>query len=261
MDKSRKTVWRIVLIIATVLFIASAVCIILYVFPRPTAPLPGESGPSMIEPLLPSTSEPVPEENLPDNPVDFTAEQQARPSTAAWIQIPDTVINYPIMQSSGEQKENFYLDHRPDGSSHKEGSIYIQKRNAANFEDPNTVIYGHNMATGRMFAAIRRYQYKDFFEQHRYITVFTPGHILTYEVYSAFVYDNRHILNSFNFSDKEDYAAFLQQTLHPTSMTHQVREGVTPTTDDRIITLSTCTGRSSERFLVVGVLINDQRTK
>ena len=65
--------------------------------------------------------------------------------------------------------------------------------------------------------------------------IYTPGHILTYEVYSAFVYDNRHILNSFNFSDKEDYAAFLQQTLKPNSMTKQVREGISVTTNARIM--------------------------
>lgn len=75
------------------------------------------------------------------------------------------------------------------------------------------------------------------------------------------MYDNRHILNSFDFSNPFEYQSFLSQTLNPSSMRRQVRDGVTVTTDDRIITLSTCTGKSTERYLVEGVLIHDQRTK
>ena len=91
--------------------------------------------------------------------------------------------------------------------------------------------------------------------------MYTPGHILTYEIYSAFVYDDRHILNSFDFSSKEEYAEFLSATLSPKSMTRNVREGIEVDTNDRIITLSTCTGVKTQRYLVVGVLVNDQQTK
>ena len=122
-------------------------------------------------------------------------------------------------------------------------------------------MYGHNMKNGSMFAALHKYKDKEFFDENQYIYVYTPGHILTYQIYSAFVYDNRHILNSFNFLDDEEYQAFLDQTLNPKSMTKQVREGVEVTTDDRIITLSTCTSNNSERYLVLGVLIDDQRTR
>jgi sortase B len=136
----------------------------------------------------------------------------------------------------------------------------MRKINAAGLTDPNPVLYGHDMANGSMFSWLHQYRKKEFFDTNRTITVYTPGHILTYEIYSAFVYDNRHILNSFNFYNKDDYAAFLQQTLKPTSMIRQVREDVNVTTNARIITLSTCTGISSQRYLVVGVLTNDQRT-
>lgn len=200
-------------------------------------------------------------ENLPDNPIDFAALQAKNPDTAAWIKIPGTIIDYPVMYSgkSGDGKD-FYLNHNSDKQSHRAGAIYMQDINSADFTDPNTVLYGHNMANGSMFSWLHQYKKKAFFDENRTIIIYTPGHILTYEIYSAFHYDDRHILYSFDFSDEESYAAFLQQTLNPTSMVKQVREGISVTTNARIITLSTCTGSNTQRLLVVGVLTDDQKT-
>lgn len=200
-------------------------------------------------------------QTLVDNPIDFATLQAQNPETVAWIKVLGTVIDYPIMQSGPAREENFYLDHADDGTKARAGSIYIQKLNASDFTDPNTVIYGHNMASGKMFAMLHQFKKKSFFDENRKIIIYTPGHILTYEIYSAFVYDNRHILNSFDFSDQEQYGSFLSQTLSPASMTRQVREEIHVTTNARIVTLSTCTGSSEQRYLVVGVLTNDQPTR
>ncbi len=258
--KNKRRAWQIVLIIALLMLAASLCGLLVYFLPQFIIPEP--TAPSVdIPPTSATSTGAVSGELLPENPIDFAALQAKNPETVAWIKIPDTVIDYPIMQSGNDREENYYLNHNSHGVAERAGSIYIQKINAPDFTNPNTVIYGHNMASGKMFAAIRRYQHKDFFDNHRYITVYTSEHILTYEVYSAFVYDNRHILNSFNFFVEDEYNAFLQQTLNPASMTRQVRENVSVTTNARIITLSTCTGRSSERFLVIGVLVNDQQTQ
>lgn len=245
--------WRIVLIVACVVFALCIIGIIAYMLPK------WLSHDNIVPPT--SATDFSGEENLPDNPIDFGALQAKNPDAVAWIRVPGTVIDYPVMRSGADREENFYLDHNSEGKSHIAGAIYMQKLNDADFSDPNTVLYGHDMRNGSMFAGLHQYRKKAFFDEHRTITVYTPGHILTYDIYSAFVYDNRHILNSFNFYNKDDYAAFLKHTLNPTTMTKQVREGVSVTTNARIITLSTCTGISTQRYLVVGVLTNDQRTK
>lgn len=251
-QRQRKTVWRIILIVSCAALVLSLVGIASYKLPAWLAK----------EPIVPPASTPIVsgDEVLPNNPIDFASLQEKNPDTVGWIRVPGTVIDYPVMRSGMSREENFYLDHNSEGKSHRAGAIYMQKINAAGFTDPNTVLYGHDMANGSMFSWLHQYRKKEFFDTNRTITVYTPGHILTYEIYSAFVYDNRHILNSFNFYNKDDYAAFLQQTLKPTSMIRQVREDVNVTTNARIITLSTCTGISSQRYLVVGVLTNDQRT-
>ncbi|MBQ1961520.1 MAG: hypothetical protein II357_00315, partial [Clostridia bacterium] len=76
-----------------------------------------------------------------------------------------------------------------------------------------------------------------------------------------FVFDDRHILYSYDFSDESSYNEFLKESLEPTSSQSLVREGVEVTAKDRIITLSTCTDNEKERFLVTAVLIEEKLTK
>ena len=254
-SKNRRSVcWRIVLILCIALFTASLVMLGLYYLPhlRPVVEAPSFSV---------SAPADVSEPPLPENPIDFAAQHERNPHIVAWIQIPGTVIDYPVLQSGNDVVENFYLDHNADREPHRAGAIYIQQMNSPDFSDPNTVLYGHYMGNGTMFADLHQFRKEKFFAENEYIYVYTPGHILTYRIYAAFIYDSRHILNAFNFDDPADYNAFLEQTLDPPSMTKQVRQGVEVTTADRIITLSTCTMRDSERYLVEGVLIHDQPTQ
>ncbi len=215
------------------------------------------------------------EENLPDRPKFLVKAMKDNKDVIGWIQVPGTgksktyaAINYPVLQSSPGEEENFYLTHDFEKRLSHDAAIYVQRLNQADFTDPNTVIYGHDLADRTMFTALRQYYDKNFFDKYDTVYVAIPGHILTYKIYSAFVFDDRHVLNSFDFSDKKSYKEFLDITLHPSSEAYrsrlyQVRDGVKVTTDDRILTLSTCTPNSndSERFLVIGVLTHDKRTK
>lgn len=199
---------------------------------------------------------------LPANPIDFEAIQAENPDVCAWIQIPGIeVIDYPVLQSAPEADDNYYLDHDTDGAKRRAGSIYIQKLNKKDFSDPNTLIYGHNMLNGTMFGQLKKFRNKEFFETNRTIFIYTPGHIYEYEIISAFVYDDRHILNSFNFDLEDERQSFFDECVNPTSLKKQVIEGATLDTNSKIITLSTCTSNDSERYLVVGKLISDTKTQ
>lgn len=206
-------------------------------------------------------------DDLPLNPINFEALQKENADAVAWIQIPGIdMIDYPIMQSASGADDNFYLDHDWHGENAREGAIYIQKLNNKAFTDPNTVIYGHNMLNGTMFGKLfdgskRQYCNEEFFNEHRTIYIFTPGHVLKYEVISAFVYDDRHILNSFNFDLEEYRMEFFNTCTNPSSITKQVADGAELKSDDKIITLSTCTSNNSERFLVIGKLVSDIQTQ
>lgn len=250
-DKKR----RLLLWILRIFFIVvAAVALIMLLLHR----LP-PAGQEIVEPI--STPSSAPEIELVDNPIDFAALKAENEDIVGWIKIPGTVVNYAVFQSAPEEEEDFYLHHNTQKKYFFAGSIYMQKFNSGDFTDPNTVLYGHSMANGSMFAALHKFRKEAFFEENRYVYVYTPGHILTYEIYSAFVYDDRHILNSFDFHSEAGYEDYLSLTRNPTSMIRRVRPDVDVTTADRIITLSTCTTKEHERYLVEGVLISDQLTR
>lgn len=250
-SRVKKWIWRVLLIVCVVAFTASAVVLVTHLLPPADQPSVVTSTPSVS----------TPPEVLVDNPIDFASLREKNSDIIGWIRIPGTRIDYPILQSGEGTVESFYLDHNADRQKSKAGSIYIQKINAPSFLDPNTLVYGHYMANGSMFADLHQFRKEKFFAENDTITVYTPDHIYTYRIYSAFVFDDRHILNSYNFHTDEGYEQFLAVTRNPSSMRRQVREGVEVTTDDRIITLSTCTGVDIERYLVVGVLVDEARTK
>ncbi len=209
----------------------------------------------------PTTTTTTTQPPLPDNPKDFAALQAENPETVAWIEVPDTIIDFPVMQSGENTPEDFYLSHNPKGEKDRNGSIYIQKYNHADFSDPNTILYGHNMSGGKMFGAIHKFKKAAYFKEHEYLYVYLPGHVLTYRIYALFDFSNEHLLWAYDFDTEEGYQKFINKTLNPKTYNRLVREGVTPTTADRVITLSTCQNTGDGRLLLVAMLESDMQTK
>lgn len=211
-----------------------------------------------------NTGESVPEiteEVLPQNPINFEELQGINKDLYAWLKIPGTVIDYPVAQS-GNEDDNYYLHRDYMGNYDFAGTIYSQRHNTKYFVERVTVLYGHNMLDGSMFAEIHKFSDPEFFEENDTIYVYIPGHILTYKVFAAYDYDDRHIMNSFDFYDDEVYEQYLKDCQSPHSANAMVREGVELDLDSKILTLSTCHDyNSSLRFLVQGVLVDDQRTR
>ena len=192
----------------------------------------------------------------PDIPIDFQALQRENPDVYAWIRIPDTTIDYPILQSSTDN--DYYLFHTLEGKSGYPGSIYTENYNKKDFSDFNTVIYGHKMRNHTMFADLEYYEDLDYLKQHNMITIYTPDHIRTYQVFAAVTYDNRHIMYSFDFVNQEQRQAYLDSLKAVRNMATCWDESVSVTTEDKIITLSTCNGNENQRFLVEAVLIDEK---
>lgn len=200
------------------------------------------------------------EESLADNPIDFEALTEQNEDIYAWIEIPNTDVDYPITQAGEDRTDLFYLTHDMYGDYSVAGAIYTEKQNALDFSDPVTVIYGHKMANGTMFASITYYKDEDFFDLNENFYIYTPGHILTYEVFAAFVYEPIHLLNTNDFSDEEEFADYIEFACDASLTGGLARESSTVTTDDTIVVLSTCANSGSDRYLVNGVLINDEAT-
>lgn len=188
-------------------------------------------------------------------PVDFETLQQTNPDIYAWIRIPGTDIDYPVVQSPTDN--SYYLDHNAEKEESKAGAIFTEDYNSKTFEDPNTVLYGHNMKNGTMFQGLHAYTDRDFFDQNREVLIYMPGAILHYKIFAAYLTDNRHLLQSFDFGNEEIFAAYLTKILDTRDMNAFIDTGMEIDKNDRIITLSTCyAGIDTQRYLVQAVLVS-----
>ena len=177
----------------------------------------------------------------------------------AWLYVPNTNVDYPVCQSS-DGNDDFYLDHNIYRQYQFSGTIYSQPLNKRDFSDPITVLYGHNMLNGSMFATLHNFEDEDFFKKNNTIFVFTKDKLLTYLIYSAYTYDDRHILYSFNMYNESSLRSYQESTLDPRTYDGNVRKGITLDKNSKILTLSTCNGSGGNtRYLVQGVLVNVQQ--
>lgn len=184
----------------------------------------------------------------PEIPINFEELWQINPEIYAWIEIPGTAINYPIVQSASD--DLYYLDHTIEGIAGYPGSIYTERVNAKDFSDFNTLIYGHDMLDGSMFAGLHAFSDENYLHEHEAMVIYTAEHKYTYRIFKALTYDDRHIMGSYDFSD------FMQREAYLESIGNSDPE---VTTDSRLVTMSTCIAdQPYNRFLVEAVLINEE---
>lgn len=181
---------------------------------------------------------------------------QLNSDMVGWITLPDTKLNYPVVQTPDDP--NFYLKRDFYKNSSRYGTIYAHAW--ANIETPsdNVTLYGHNMRDGSMFAALHKYESKEFYDANPYIYFDTLYEHRTYQVLAVFEIDYKKIEFLYhNFVDGntisfKDYVNNCRElSLYDT--------GVNATYGDKILTLSTCdhdTSTDDLRFVVVAKLVS-----
>ena len=182
----------------------------------------------------------------------------------AWIFLPGSSVSLPVLQHPLE--ENFYLDHDMHAAESAIGSVYTQFVNKRDFSDPVTVIYGHTFdewsdLKDEMFGTLHLLEDKAFFNCHPYFYIYTPDRLLTYQIVSAYEYDDRHIVNTFDFSKKRVVQEYFDYVVNPDSPSRNVRKGARlDAAKDKIVQLSTCTrpANDSARYIVTGVLVDSR---
>lgn len=184
----------------------------------------------------------------PDIPVDFEKLWEINPEIYAWIEIPGTSVAYPIVQSASDN--SYYLNHTIEGMAGYPGSIYTEGINSKDFQDFNTMIYGHDMEDGSMFGGLHQFEDSEYLKNHETLIIYTPEHKLTYRIFMSLTYDDRHIMGSFDFSENQEREAYLDSIGNTDTEV---------TADSKIVTLSTCIAtQPSNRFLVEAVLVNEE---
>ncbi len=169
----------------------------------------------------------------------------------AWIEVPGTNIDYPVLKSS---EWNEYLDKDYKNRKSELGSIFIQPETKTDFTDPHTILYGHNMRDRQMFGSLHRYESEKFWKNHRKIYLHLPGQVLTAKVYSTYDCDDQTSTYQTDFSDEQEFHGWTEMSVSK----RYYDTGLEPKAGSRIITLSTCSnGRGhSSRYVVHAVVSN-----
>jgi len=114
----------------------------------------------------------TPAESSPlDRVIDFDALKAINPDTVAWIYIPGTYVDYPIVQASDN---DFYLNRNFQRAHCRAGSIYLDAAASSDFSDFDTYIFGHHMRSGAMFGSLALFRDTNFLLNHPHIFIYTP---------------------------------------------------------------------------------------
>jgi len=165
--------------------------------------------------------------------VDFDALTALNSQIVAWIRTEDGVINYPVVQGTDNE---YYLNHLVDGTVNRNGSIFMDFRNGADFSDHNTFLYGHNMLDGAMFASLSLYSTPGYYDTHRELQLLTPSGDFRLQVFAGCVAPGNSDLYQLTFTGEEDRAAYLEKIFVLSEFQTDVQVSVS----DRLVTLSTC---------------------
>ena len=182
--------------------------------------------------------------------IDFKKLQAQNPDVVGWIYCEDTPINYPVLQGKDNDQ---YLHHDYTGDYNIDGSIFVDSVNTPGFVDSNTIIYGHNMSSGSMFACLQNWADQDFYEKHPVVWLLTPE-----KNYKIVLFSGHHVSAYSDMYEHipapgEQMNRFLQQAVelsefHPTSSNLNEKA--------RYVMLTTCAYLfEGDRYVLHGYLV------
>lgn len=189
-------------------------------------------------------------------PVDFAQLQAEAPDIYAWLELPDTGIDDPVLQRAGA--DLFYNSHNAYGQYYMCGAVFSQSAyNGRNFDSPMTVLYGHSTVLGQpgAFMELNNYADEAYFDAHREMRVYMPDGMYVYRIFAACVHSNEHLLYCHDFSDETQFDAFFSSLTEDTSPDSHIDAEALPQAGDKVLTLSTCySANKNLRYLVMGEL-------
>lgn len=151
--------------------------------------------------------------SLADMQVDWDALLAQNPDTVGWIYIPGTVINYPIVHTTDNEKYLTADFTGTEGWLANFGAIFLAAENKGDFSDPNNIIYGHHIYDGSMFAAIDTFRDENEFNSHRTIYLLTPQGNYRLTSFSLVICDGNDPLAQPTFVDDAEMISYIQDKI------------------------------------------------
>lgn len=189
---------------------------------------------------------------MPDVLEEYQTLYQKNKKLIGWLKIDDTIIDYPVMQTSNNE---YYLDHNYNQEYDKNGSIFLDKDCSIYPRSTNLIVYGHHMKSGKMFGQLQQYAKESYGKKHGVIqfdSIYEKGTYQVMYVFRSQVYnEDDFVFKYYQFIDansKEEFDSYMKEmaaiSLYDTEVTADY--------GDSLLTLSTCDHSQEDgRFVVV----------
>lgn len=163
-----------------------------------------------------------------------------------WLYCPDSMVDYPVVQAEDNSK---YLHRMFGGDYNSAGTLFADYRNLPDFEDPNTLIYGHHMRNGSMFGVLVNYAEQAFFESHPYWLAMRENEIDLIELFAGYTTGRDDHCYDIAISDENDMRLFIEEACAKSDFSNELQFEA----DDHLVTLSTCAyAFRNARYIAIG---------
>ncbi len=187
-----------------------------------------------------------------DDTLSFDELRAKNPEVFAWLTVNDTPIDYPMTQTDNNEK---YVNYNAEGDYTLSGAIFLDYRNSPDFDDFNSIVYGHHMEKKMMFGSLSDFDDEAYFNSHLYGNLFFNGRDHGIEFF-AFVLTDAYDYELFTPAvvGEEARQAYLDRIL--SKAIH--KRNLPISTDDQILVLSTCTTEiTNGRYMLMGKLTDE----
>lgn len=180
--------------------------------------------------------------------VDFTSLEKINPDFSAWISAEGMPIDYPVVRGKDNR---FYLEHLFTGERGSMGTIFIDYRCPGDFSGRNTILYGHNMKNGSMFASLEKYKNQSYYDRFPTMQLSAPGGAFTVELFAGTVVDGNREAVPLSFQSGEAFLSYADSLKKESTFQSDAQVKA----DDRIVTLCTCSYEFEDaRYALFGKL-------
>lgn len=182
--------------------------------------------------------------------VDLTELKNKNPDTVGWIKVNNTNVNYPITQTTDN---NYYLKHSFNKTKNNNGWIYGDYRNNFNNFKANSIIYGHNLTDRSMFGSLTWTLKENWYKNpdNLNIKLSTENSNTVWQIFSIYLTEIESYYLRTIFASTEDHQTFLNEMKSRSIYDFNTEV----TTNDKILTLSTCDDTGTKRIVIQAKMI------
>ena len=178
---------------------------------------------------------------------DLKALQEINPEVVGWVYIPETEIDYPVLQHSDNE---YYLNHSWENTKNPNGAIFFDCETSLDLTDFNTLVYGHRINNKLMFSGLSKFNSLEYINAHPSVYLVTEKGVCRYDIFSAYQTGMQTIAFAMRIETENMRKEFINFAVDYS----EAFTGVVPEPENSFLTLATCNFNGSSRQVVQAVL-------